>query len=208
MRLQGEKPKIDNRVRESSGWVVWAHSRPHWQEKVSGDLYYTKEWDTHVLAVVADVLGHGEGAYHGVVVLVQALQRATRDLQQTYSLLEEAASRTRGCALFLALLERKAIEYLLVGNVRGWVLTRQVTQALAGQPGIVGKRMLNPVIRRLELSEPAFLLACTDGIKRSFSPVGLQWLWEGAGEGTARCLVRRYGIAEDDATVLVGRRHV
>jgi hypothetical protein len=68
--------------------------------------------------------------------------------------------------------------------------------------------MLNPTIRRVDLSETALLLACTDGIKRSFSPVGLQWLWEGAGEETAGHVVERYGIAEDDASVLVGRRYV
>jgi len=175
---------------------------------VNGDLCYTKELDTHVLAVVADVLGHGEGAHHGAVVLAHALQRATGVLQQTYSVLEEAASQTRGCALFLGLLDRKAIEYILVGNIRGWVLTRKGTEVLVGQPGIVGKRILNPAIRRLELSEPALLLACTDGIKRSFSPVGLPWLWEGTREATARRVVETYGIAEDDASVLVGRRYV
>lgn len=208
MRLQVEKPEADEQAREGSGWEVLAYSRPHWREKVSGDLCYTKELDTHVLVVVADVLGHGEGAHRGAVVLAQAMQRATGDLEQTYSVLEEAASQTRGCALFLALLARKAIEYVLVGNVRGWVLARKATAALVGQPGIVGKRMLKPAIRRLELSGPALLLACTDGIKRSFSPVGLQWLWEMAGEEMACRVVERYGIAEDDASVLIGRRYV
>jgi len=208
LRLQVEKPETDEHAREGSWWEVSAYSRPHWREKVNGDLCYTKELNTHVLAAVADVLGHGEGAYRGAVVLAQAMQRATGVLQQTYSILEEAASQTRGCALFLALLDRKAIEYILVGNVRGWVLTRKGMEVLVGQPGIVGKRMLKPAIRRLELSEPAFLLVCTDGIKRSFSPVGLQWLWEGTGETTARRVVERYGIAEDDASVLVGRRYV
>ncbi|MEW6423334.1 MAG: SpoIIE family protein phosphatase [Bacillota bacterium] len=208
MRLQVEKPETDQQAREGSGWEVSAYSRPHWREKVNGDLCYAKELDTRVLAVVADVLGHGEGAHRGAVVLAQALQRATGVLQQTYAVLEEAASQTRGCALFVALLDRRAIEYILVGNVRGWVLTRKRTEVLVGQPGITGKRMLNPVIRRLELSEPALLLVCTDGIKRSFSSVGLPWLWEGTGEATARRVVERYGIAEDDASVLVGRRYV
>ncbi|WP_034424264.1 SpoIIE family protein phosphatase [Thermanaerosceptrum fracticalcis] len=208
MRLQIEKPEADELAREGSGWEVSAYSRPHWREKVNGDICYTKELGTHVLVVVADVLGHGEGAHRGAVVLAQAMQRATGVLKQTYSVLEEAASQTRGCALFLALLDRKAIEYILVGNIRGWVLTRKGTEVLVGQPGIVGKRMLNPAIRRLELSEPALLLACTDGIKRSFSPVGLQWLWEGAGEEAACRVVEGYGIAEDDASVLVGRRYV
>jgi hypothetical protein len=136
------------------------------------------------------------------------MQRATGVLQQTYSVLEEAASQTRGCALFLALLDRKAIEYILIGNIRGWVLARKGTEVLVGQPGIVGKRMLSPAIRRLELPGPALLLVCTDGIKRSFSPAGLPWLREGAGEETACRVVERYGIAEDDASVLVGRRYV
>lgn len=209
MSLQVEKPEAGEQVREGSGWEVLACSRPHWREKVNGDLCYTKELGTHVLVVVADVLGHGEGAHRGAVVLAQAMQRATGVLQQTYSVLEEAASQTRGCALFLALLDRKAIEYILVGNIRGWVLTRKGTEVLVGQPGIVGKRMLNPAIRRLELPGPALLLVCTDGIKRSFSPAGLPWLREeGAGEETACRVVERYGIAEDDASVLVGRRYV
>ncbi|CEP68789.1 Protein phosphatase 2C (PP2C)-like domain [Moorella glycerini] len=208
MKLQVEKPETDQQAREGSGWEVAAYSRPHWREKVNGDLCYAKELDAHVLVVVADVLGHGEGAHHGAVVLARALQRAAGVLQQAYAVLEEAALQTRGCALFLALLDRKTIEYILVGNVRGWVLTRKGTEVLVGQPGIVGKRMFNPVIRRLELSEPALLLACTDGIKRSFSPVGLSWLWEGTEEATARRVVERYGIAEDDASVLVGRRHI
>jgi len=208
LSLQVEKPEADEQAREGSGWEVSAYSRPHWREKVNGDLCYTKEFDTHALVVVADVLGHGEGAHRGAVVLAQAMQRAAGVLQQTYSVLEEAASQTRGCALFLALLDRKAIEYILVGNIRGWVLTRKRTELLVGQPGIAGKRVLNPTIRRLELPGPALFLVCTDGIKRSFSPVGLPWLWEGTGEETACRVVERYGIAEDDASVLVGRRYV
>jgi len=208
LRLQVEKPEAGEQAREGSGWEVWAYSRPHWREKVNGDLCYTKELGTHVLVVVADVLGHGEGAHRGAVVLAQAMQRATGVLQQTYSVLEEAASQTRGCALFLALLYRKAIEYILIGNIRGWVLARKGTEVLVGQPGIVGKRMLSPAIRRLELPGPALLLVCTDGIKRSFSPAGLPWLREGAGEETACRVVERCGIAEDDASVLVGRRYV
>lgn len=208
MRLQVEKPETDQQAREGSGWEMAAYSRPHWREKVNGDLCYANELDTRVLAVVADVLGHGEGAHHGAVVLAQALQRATGVLRQTYSVLEEAAAKTRGCALFVALLDRRAIEYILVGNIRGWLLTRKGTEALIGQPGIAGKRMLNPVTRRLKLPEPALLLVCTDGIKRSFSPAGLQWLWEGAGEEVAYRVVEKYGIAEDDASVLIGRRDV
>ncbi|GAW91370.1 SpoIIE family protein phosphatase [Calderihabitans maritimus] len=208
MRLQDEKLETDEQAGRGSGWKVSTLSRPHWREKVSGDLCYTQELETHVLTVVADVLGHGEGANRGVAVLAQALQRAAGDLQQVYSILEEAAFQTRGCALFTALLKRKAIEYVLVGNIRGWVLTPKATEVLVGQPGIVGKRMLKPAVRRLELSEPALLVVCTDGIKRSFSPVGLPWLWEGTVEETARQVLKRYGIAEDDASVLVGRRHV
>lgn len=207
MRLHAEKPETDQQTGEGSGWEVSSYSRPHCREKVNGDLCYAKELDTHVLAVVADVLGHGEGAYQGALVLSQALERATGDTQQIYFLLAEAASKTRGCALFLALLKRDAIEYILVGNVRGWVLTRKGRETLVGQPGIVGRRMLHPVIRRLELSEPALLLVCTDGIKRSFLPAHSQWLWEGRGAAALR-VVQRYGIAEDDASVLVGRRCV
>ncbi|MBC7343510.1 MAG: SpoIIE family protein phosphatase [Clostridia bacterium] len=208
MRLQVEKPETDQQAREGSGWEVSVYSRPHRREKVNGDFCYAKVLDTRVLVVVADVLGHGEGAHHGAVVLARALQRAAGILQQAYAVVDEAASQTRGCTLFLALLDRTAIEYILVGNVRGWVLTRKGTEVLVGQPGIVGKRMFNPAIRRLELSGPALLLACTDGIKRGFSPAGLSWLWEGTGEATARRVVERYGIAEDDASVLVGRRYV
>lgn len=205
MKLQVEKQGTGRQAREGSGWEVAAYSRPHWLEKVNGDLCYAKELDVHVMVAVVDVLGHGEGAHQGAVVLARALREAGGSLQEIYAVLNKAASQTRGCALFLAMLDQKTIEYILVGNIRGWVLTRKGTEALIGQPGIVGKKMFDPVFRRLELSAPTLLLACTDGIKRSFSPAGLPWLWEETGEAMARRVVEKYGIAEDDASVLVGR---
>ena len=50
MRLQVEKPETDQQAREGSGWEVSAYSRPHWREKVNGDLCYAKELDTRILA--------------------------------------------------------------------------------------------------------------------------------------------------------------
>lgn len=196
----------DDLAQRGTCWEVWAYSRPHWQEKVNGDLCYTREMGAQMLVAVADVLGHGEGAHRGALALKQALQKAHGDLEQIYFSLEEAAVQTRGCALFLAMLHSSAIEYLLVGNVRTWVLTPETLQSLPMQSGIVGKRMLRPVVRRLELPQPTLLLVCTDGIKRSFSPTALQGTWHEFDEAVARRVVEQYGIPEDDASVLLGRR--
>ncbi|HAA90187.1 MAG: Stage II sporulation E family protein [Thermoanaerobacterales bacterium 50_218] len=208
MTPENDSSRTFGQEEKNNKWEVFTCIRPRCLEKAGGDFCYVKEKDGDVLVVLADVLGHGERAYQDAVIISEALQHASGGLSQVYLLLETAASRTRGCALFLASLKEVAIEYILIGNIRGWLVTPFAVEGLVRQPGIVGKKMVKPIIRHREVTGTAYLLVCSDGIRSGFSPTVLRHFWESSLATTACHVLGKYGIAEDDASVLVARRCV
>lgn len=175
---------------------------------MGGDLCHAYSGKDKLFIALVDVLGHGEEAYRSAERLYQVLEERKEDLLVVYSNIERAVTQARGCALFLGTLTRGTLSYIMVGNIRGWVIEdKKGLAALLGQPGVVGGRRLVPVVRDIKTGDSFSIIVCSDGIRRSFVP---GWdsghLLECGGMHAAVRILEEYGIPEDDASVLVGRR--
>jgi serine phosphatase RsbU (regulator of sigma subunit) len=191
-------------------WEVWFFGRPHENEKVSGDLCFAGPAGESVLVVVADVLGHGEAAHSSAQAMLAALQPdPVPQIGWVVQRLEGAVQDRRGCTLFAGLLADGQLEYTLIGSIRAWLLGRQQKTMLLGQRGVVGLRPIQPQVRRVALETSATLVVCTDGIRQAFfPPADLLGLEADSVSLALRRIVAAYGIAEDDASVLIARRKI
>ncbi|NHM26006.1 hypothetical protein G7K71_03060 [Desulfofundulus sp. TPOSR] len=189
------------------GWEVWSCWRPRTGYPVGGDLCYAYKGNDKLFISVVDVLGHGEEAHRCAEGLHRVLEERKEDLPGVYGDIERVAARIRGCTLFLGTLDNATLSYIMVGNIRGWVIGDKRLEFLPGQPGVVGGRKLVPVIRNVRIDDYSLVIVCSDGIRRSFVPDrGDGHLWRQDGLYLAVTIIEKYGVPEDDASVLVGRR--
>lgn len=193
---------------EGQGWSFWCCWRPRKGSESGGDFCYLSTGENGVIATVVDVLGHGEEAYTSAREMQKALQYQTDGLLEAFfKNLEGIAARYRGCALFLGFFTPLAMRYIMVGNMRGWLLkSSRKADILFAQPGVVGGRKLTPVVREVGLAGIDGLIVCSDGIRRGFVPTLHHSLLEQGGRGLALYIMEKFGLPEDDASVLVGKR--
>lgn len=140
---------------------------------MGGDYCWSRADGNSLVVALVDVLGHGQAANKSLQGIISALNTASATgLLSLYSLIERTASRRRGCALFLGQIRSSNLDYILVGNTRAWVLTPSRTEFLLGQPGVVGhsRTSSQAKIQKAALPDRAIVLACSDGIRRSFVP--------------------------------------
>ncbi|SEF39941.1 Stage II sporulation protein E (SpoIIE) [Caloramator fervidus] len=92
------------------------------------------------LILMADVLGHGIKAYE-VAKNIKSffLSYEYKNLEDFYIKLDTSIKGTRGCALFLAILSEFELEYINVGNIRGWLINKNNIKKLMSSPGVVGR---------------------------------------------------------------------
>ncbi|ACX52900.1 protein serine/threonine phosphatase [Ammonifex degensii KC4] len=193
---------------EGHSWSFWSCWRPRKGYEVGGDFCYLFAGKKSVIAAVVDVLGHGEEAYKSARELLKTLQnQEENELEVLFKSLEGEASRNRGCALFLASFSPFAIRYIMVGNMKGWLLKESCkVDLLFSQPGVVGGRKMTPTIRETGLAGVEGLIVCSDGIRRGFVPTSCSATLNQGEERLALYILEKYGIPEDDASVLIGRR--
>ncbi|MGI6284435.1 hypothetical protein SEF58_01320 [Neomoorella humiferrea] len=192
----------------ASGWQVWGCWRPRHGCTVGGDFCYIGGYkENSLLVACVDVLGHGEEAYRSLERIQSVIEKGGESLVDIFHNIETTAFHLRGCALFLGKLEKRFLEYILVGNIRAWIINPGDIDCLLGQSGVVGGRRIVPALRRVQLGEQSMLLTCSDGIKRSFFPGNLprQWWWDD-GLAIICSILEEFGIGEDDASIIMGRR--
>jgi len=180
-------------------------TRPHYLEEENGDVCFFKELNGKYLLFVGDVLGHGHKA--GIVAEKIKAYLAECDydnLQSIYYGLEDRLGNDRGCAAFLGFLSKNLLEYVNIGNIKGWIINAFSVRSLSNQSGIVGRMTVNVKTFTEVLPAGFVLMVCTDGIKRRFSqPNDIKALKNMNASKVARKIMEEYGIKNDDASVFV-----
>lgn len=183
-------------------------SKPHYLEEESGDICFHEEINGRHFLFVADVLGHGSKARE-VAGLIESYLKRAKDvsIRNVYAGLERLLKGTRGCAAFAACISREGMEYLNIGNVRGWLLFFDGVKKLKEVPGVVGRMSVKANVFKEPISLlSCTLLVCTDGIKRQFIPgPEMTWIRTFDPQGVAEKILTDFGLKEDDATVVVAR---
>lgn len=191
-------------------WETVLAWRCHEGYSVGGDYCWSRADGNSLVVALVDVLGHGQAANESLQGIISALNTTSATgLLSLYSLIERTASLRRGCALFLGQIGSSNLDYILVGNTRAWVLTPSRTEFLLGQPGVVGhsRTSSQAKIQKAALPARAIILACSDGIRRSFVPEhGQSAYWFSDGQQLIEHILSTYSVQEDDASVLFVRR--
>lgn len=184
-----------------------ACTRPCIGENVAGDLCLFRQLDDRHLVLLADVLGHGAAAHTGAERIRRwAEEQNEGGVQDCFTKLDRLLSGNRGAALFLATLDETVLEYVMVGNIRAWIMISGKWHALVGRQGIVGRSKGGvPFPHRVPLAEtPVFsLVLCSDGIRQGFSPAQATWGWNLPAQRIAEQVVNLHGTPHDDASIMV-----
>ncbi|WP_425057912.1 hypothetical protein SCACP_24790 [Sporomusa carbonis] len=193
--------------RKEKGFAVQVGtaSKPHYLEEDNGDICFYKEMGGKYFLFVADVLGHGKKA--GVIAkeIELYLQNINEiDLEKIYAGLEKILQATRGCAVFLATVSQSGLEYLNVGNIKGWLINPGSGKKLNGVNGVVGRTSVGVKIFKEMLPADFVLIVCTDGIKKLFiQAADMKWLKKMDAGEAAEKILQEFAIKEDDASVLI-----
>jgi hypothetical protein len=187
-------------------WEVGGFSRPRRGEAEGGDCFFHRSRGEEHLVAVVDVLGHGSRASEVAVAIRSELQLVTeKPLPEIFQAVAAAAA-PRGCALFLGLLKNSEVHYVMVGDIRGWLLEETGRVGLLRrQPGVVGRQRVIPVWQRVTAGGGTWLVICTDGVKQIFSPRPDRLARYGPARA-ARQVALEWGMDHDDVTVVVCRR--
>jgi len=200
---------ILSQQREAKGFAIQVGTalKPHYLEEDNGDICFYKEMGGKYFLFVADVLGHGKKAG----VIAQEIELYLKNIneihiEKIYAGLEKILQVTRGCAAFLAAVSPSGLEYLNVGNIKGWLINPGSVKKLNGVNGVIGRTSVGVKIFKEILPRDFVLIVCTDGIKKLFvQAADMKWLKTMKTEEAAEKILQEFAIKEDDASVLIAR---
>jgi serine phosphatase RsbU (regulator of sigma subunit) len=187
--------------------AVAVAARPYPGETVSGDAWQV-DWHGSVCRIaLVDGLGHGSRAAAAALAAVAALaaEPALNPVDAVHRC-HNALKDTRGAALLVASIDVRRGQLIVAGagNVEARLYQDGGAKHLMTDRGIVGSAL--PRVRPVEMAlAPEWLLLMhTDGIKRRFEA---QSQFEAAPDGDrlAQAILKEWGGATDDATVLVAQ---
>lgn len=180
--------------------AVAHRSRPCEGETTCGDVAVVRVIGESTLLAVVDVLGHGPVAAEAAQAAAEHLrgQGPPRSVQHALEGLGNALHAHRGAAAFVCRLSGRRIEAAGVGNVEMRVFGSNFRAGPT--PGILGGRVRRLRVFEGELEAGSRLVLFSDGVSALFTEVAARG---GSPEHACQALIAEYGVARDDATVLV-----
>ena len=177
-------------------------------ETACGDAWCLRPHPSGPIAAVVDGLGHGPGAADAARVAITTLAEATFDsLEQALALLHDALRPTRGAAMSLLQLDRRAgvARFAGLGNVMGAICHNSVWRRAVSLNGTLGHQART--FREFSYPWPpgALFVLCSDGLISHWSLDDYPGLVTRQPALVAAVLYRDFSRGRDDATVVVGR---
>lgn len=182
---------------------------PAFGETVCGDAWAMSADATRAALLVADGLGHGEGAREAaaaavVEFLADPLAAPSRTLDKVHRRLRS----TRGAAVALAILGRsgESLAFAGVGNIVGRLLSGVDDRTLLSQHGTAGVQMRT--VREMDYAWPdhALLVMHSDGLTSRWNLDDAPGILRSHPVLIAAWLVRDHRRGADDVTVVVLKR--
>ena len=176
--------------------------RPMFGETVSGDAAFVVDLDEGLMAVIVDVLGHGEEANELAVRIQAYLQHdASEDVVDVLRRLHNHFRGSRGAAVGVSMINAAdgRLRYAGIGNT---VIRRfgQVETRLVARDGVVGGRMRSPIEETMQLEDGDLVVLYTDGAKTHFAASEYPGLRTDTASAVADNIVQRFGKSHDDAS--------
>ncbi len=188
---------------------VGAATRSHPGMTMNGDAFVIKKWDQSILAGIIDGLGHGQFAH-------RASQKARLYIESHYDqLLEEifrgverSCHATRGVVMAIARFDWDLgkLTFASLGNIEARVFGSPEPMNFSIRRGILGVKMIKPVITEHRWEPHYIMTLYSDGIKS-------HWRWEDfpdllneSSNTIAKRLLGTLARDSDDATVIVVKK--
>lgn len=180
--------------------------QPQAGESECGDAWYVRSSSDGWTCVVADGLGHGPLAAKAAQAAIAAIrEHPDASICESVELAHGAAMPTRGAALGVAALDRKAssLSFAGVGNIAAVVLEDGRRRGLVSSNGIVGHNMRKPVVMAHSWSNQAVLVMHSDGLLTQWDLKNYPGLLSRDPSVIAGVLWRDFSRQRDDVTIVV-----
>jgi serine phosphatase RsbU (regulator of sigma subunit) len=172
-----------------------------------GDGWAVAETGDTLAVAVVDGLGHGAKAALATEAALTQFADDPSDLEAFSRRANQRLRETRGVAVTMCLLDRRAAEvrYLSIGNVSGRVVTARESRGLVSYSGTLGLQVDPPRARVVSAAWPpgASLVLWTDGLSTRVDVAAGDRLLEHDPAVVAATLHRDHSRNRDDATVVV-----
>lgn len=195
----------------SSPLQVGAVSLPKPGEEDCGDGWAVRQRPDHVLLLVVDGLGHGQGAAEASRTAVQAFNgHLSSSPAEMIESLHDALHGTRGAAAAVIGIDfdKRCARFAGIGNISGSISTPEGHQNMVSHHGIVGHQIRKVQEFTYDWPEGALLVLHSDGLTERWDLDRYRGLRAKDPSLVAGILYRDFARRTDDATVLVAREVV
>lgn len=185
--------------------VVGASSVCKPGEILNGDSYaITHTGPDKTLIAVIDGLGHGKEAHlASTIIKEQVLLKSELPAIELVNYLHQSARATRGAVIGLVFIDtgRSLLQFTGVGNIEGFVMTKDGKKSLISFGGILGHHIRSPRQFDYAFSKGDVLCIYSDGLTTRWNPDDIDW--SDHPQRIAELLTTNYSRSNDDTTVLV-----
>jgi len=174
-------------------------------ETLNGDSYaITHPGPDKTLVAVIDGLGHGKDAHlASTIIKEQVLLKSELPVTDLVNYLHQSARATRGAVIGIAYIDtgRSLLQFAGVGNIEGFVMTKEGKKSLISFGGILGHHIRSPRLFEYPFGKGDVLCIFSDGLTTRWSPDDIDWTDHP--QRIAELLTTKYSRSNDDTTVLV-----
>ncbi|MFD1123025.1 ATP-binding SpoIIE family protein phosphatase [Methylophilus flavus] len=199
----------DPEIISENFWEIGNMCLPIPSETVCGDSWIAVGSENGLSVLVADGLGHGQGAAEASLLAVKALQDdpalfPARVMQNSHLLMRGS----RGAAVAVARIDAIANElrYCGIGNIAGCICSQKSRQHLISHNGIVGNNMRKTQEFLHKWTDDSIVIMHSDGIGTKWSIEHYPELENRHSSVIAAVLHRDFTRGRDDATIVVFKR--
>ncbi|MDH5402088.1 MAG: SpoIIE family protein phosphatase [Candidatus Heimdallarchaeota archaeon] len=149
----------------------YSKSHPKKGESYNGDAIFIRDRKEEFVVAVIDGLGHGEKASTSSKEAVNILrQHKTVTFENIINKLHNHLTKFVGCQMFLAKIDKinDIIKYVSIGNVQGYLLSKDDNIALPTKRGVIGQNIPKIKEKKYQIRNDCIMIIHTDGISKSW----------------------------------------
>jgi len=181
--------------------------RSKYGEKYNGDNYFLQRFEDKTFAAVIDGLGHGQPASEASTeARLYLVENYKKPLDVIINGLHARLKSTRGAVISIALIDDKKgeLEYVGIGNVLTRVFNSPTPTKPVNYNGSLGYILRNFRVFQYPWVKGNIIIMTSDGISERYDQNRVPNFLKKHPVIIANTILKEYGKAYDDATVLVG----
>jgi len=174
----------------------------------NGDEFVIRRWGAHALVGVIDGCGHGEPAHRAARIARHYVEgHYESPLVDIFAGVERDCRATRGVVMALARFNGISgeVSFASVGNIESRMWTAEEAKPVKVRRGILGAHASRPALTTHPWTADSILVMHSDGVNKRWDRTVLGRQAHDSADVIARSLLRQFGKALDDATVVVVR---